>query len=206
MAKNATYVSDKSIQEMVYILSEVIEHRILAQIEDSSHFALMLDETTDCTVTEQLAIHGRYITKCGQLKSCYLKTIDVLLPEIEGILEPTDLAPHINMSATTIKNRVCEYVKEAKISTDKLRGIGTDGASTMIGRHNGVVAQLKAVTPSAIGVHCAAHRLNLASSQAGDSIPYIKKFNTILLFLIIVQCGWEVCMQFKIYLKKGESY
>lgn len=32
--------------------------------------------------------------------------------------------------------------------------------------------------PSAIGVHCAAHRLNLASSQAGNCIP--KKFNDIL--------------------------
>ena len=29
-------------------------------------------------------------------------------------------------------------------------------------------------------VHCAAHRLNLASSQAANAIPYVKNFNTIL--------------------------
>ena len=62
----------------------------------------------------------------------------------------------------------------------KMRGIGTDEAATMAGCHNGVVARLKRITPSAIGVHCAAHRLNLASSQAGDAIPYVKKFNSIL--------------------------
>ena len=68
---------------------------------------------------------------------------------------------------------------EVKLDKEKLRGIGTDGASTMIGCHNGVVARLKALTPSAIGVHCAAHRLNLASVQ-GDSIPYIKRFTSIV--------------------------
>ena len=28
----------------------------------------------------------------------------------------------------------------------------------------------------AVGVHCAAHRLSLAASQAGDGVPYVKKF------------------------------
>ncbi|XP_065835790.1 zinc finger protein 862-like [Oscarella lobularis] len=51
----------------------------------------------------------------------------------------------------------------------------------MLGRISGVVARLKeAVSPCAIGVHCAAHRLNLASTQAAKSVPYVEKFNTIL--------------------------
>ena len=62
----------------------------------------------------------------------------------------------------------------------KIRGIGTDGASTMLESRNGVVAQLDRIRPSAIGVHCAAHTLNLASSQASDAVPYVKKFNTII--------------------------
>ena len=61
-----------------------------------------------------------------------------------------------------------------------MRGIGTDGAATMAGCHNGVVARLERITPSAIGVHCAAHRLNLALSQAGNAVPYIKKINSII--------------------------
>ena len=46
-----------------------------------------------------------------------------------------------------------------------MRGIGTDGASTMIGCHNGAVKILKSIAPSLIGVHRAAHPLNLASKQ-----------------------------------------
>lgn len=47
----------------------------------------------------------------------------------------------------------------------------------MISKHNGVDTRLKAITPTS--VHCAAHRLNLASSQAVNAIPYVKKFTTI---------------------------
>jgi len=36
----------------------------------------MLDETTDRTVTEQLAVHGCYINATVELKSYYLKVID----------------------------------------------------------------------------------------------------------------------------------
>ena len=60
MIRNATYTSDKTIQEMVFIMSEVIE---VERIKESGHFSLMFDESTDCTVSEQLAIHGRFIHK-----------------------------------------------------------------------------------------------------------------------------------------------
>ena len=135
----------------------------------------MLDETTDCTVTEQLALHGRYIERnTGNLKCCYLKTIDVLKPEIVSVRENTqeNVDTCISVSAST---RVEEFISGAEIDPSKVRGIGTDGAATMIGCHNGVVTRLKQITPTAIGVHCSAHRLNLASSQAGDAVPYVKK-------------------------------
>ena len=86
VAKNATYTSNKSIQEMFYCISEVIESKILNELRESKHFSLMFDETTDCTITEQLPIHGSYIDKqTGVLKTCYLTTIDVLGPELEAI-------------------------------------------------------------------------------------------------------------------------
>ena len=41
-----------------------------SEMTESEHFSLMLDETTDCSITEQLAIHGRYISRAtGELKS-----------------------------------------------------------------------------------------------------------------------------------------
>jgi len=99
----------------------------------------MLDETTDCTVTEQLAVHGRYINH-------YLKVIDTLQPEMEAE-SPGDVDTCISVCAQTITNRVCEYTDSAGLDLAKMRGIGTDGASTMVGCHNGVVARLKSISP-----------------------------------------------------------
>ena len=175
IARNATYTSDKTIQEMVYVLSEVIEVHIIEQMRKSEHFALMFDETAECTVTEQLAIHARFIdASSGEVKSHYLKILDVLQPE------STDQDVCIRMSAEVITSRIQDYAVQVELDMSKMRGIGTDGAATMIGTHNGVVTRLKAITPTAISVHCTAHRLNQASSQAANAVPYVKKFNTIL--------------------------
>ena len=159
----------------VRVLSEVIEVCILEQMRKSEHFALMFDETADCTVTEQLAIHARFIdASSGEVKSHYLKILDLLQPE------STEQDVCIRMSAAVITLRIQDYATQMGLDMRKMRGIGTDGAATMIGKHNGVVTRLRAITPTAISVHCAAHRLNLASSQAANAIPYVKKFNTIL--------------------------
>ena len=58
VAKNATYTSNKSIQEMLYCISEVIESRILNELHVSEHFSLVFDETTDCTITEHWPFMG----------------------------------------------------------------------------------------------------------------------------------------------------
>ena len=188
MGKNATYTSDKTIQEMIFIISEVLQNQILQNMLKSDHFAIMLDETTDCTVAEQLAIHGRFIHKeSGELKSHFLKVVDCLQPEIDAVNAPNhgdnneeETSTCISVNAKTITKRIIEFTEEANLDMNKLRGIGTDGASTMVGCKSGVVTRLKKTTPSAIGVHCTAHRLNLASSQAGDAVPYVKKFQQIL--------------------------
>ena len=44
---NATYTSEKMIQEMVFIMSEILEMKILNDMRESDHFSILLDETTD---------------------------------------------------------------------------------------------------------------------------------------------------------------
>ena len=176
------------------ILSEVMENTILSFINNSEHIAIMFDESTDCTVTEQLVLHCRYIEKdTGELKSNFLKVIDALEPceSVEG--ESDRSSRTVSLNADTITAHILKYLDDIKHDMKKIRGIGTDGASTMLGCRNGVVAQLKRIRPSAIGVHCAAHRLNLASSQAGDAVPYVKKFNTIIRQLFDFYANSAVC-------------
>ena len=74
-------------------------------MNQSDYFSLMLDETTHCTVTEQLAIHGRFIdVDTEELKSHYLKIIDLLQPETVEDCD-TQLDISISVNAETIANR-----------------------------------------------------------------------------------------------------
>ena len=45
-----------------------LEKKILESMRESDHFSILFDDTTNCTVTEQLAVHGCYITNAGELR------------------------------------------------------------------------------------------------------------------------------------------
>ena len=53
----------------------------------------------------------------------------------------------------------------------------------MVGRRSGVATQLKEHNPEIVSLHCGAHRLALASSQAAQHVPYLKIFDTHLITL-----------------------
>ena len=59
---------------------------------------------------------------------------------------------------------------------NRLMGFGSDGASVMIGRRTGIATRLKQRNPYLVAIHCVAHRLALACSQAGESVQYVQKF------------------------------
>ena len=51
----------------------------------------------------------------------------------------------------------------------------------MTGKENGAIAHLKLTCPCLIPVHCVAHRLALASSQAAKSIPRLMQYKKVLI-------------------------
>ena len=106
---------------MIFVISDVIEKAIISKMKRADHYALMLDETTDCTVTEQMAIHGRFIEKdSGKLKCHFLKIIDVLKPEVDSVSDTASpIAVNVSVGAETLTKRVCEYVKAAGLDPKK---------------------------------------------------------------------------------------
>ncbi|XP_061192620.1 uncharacterized protein C17orf113-like [Saccostrea echinata] len=79
--------------------------------------------------------------------------------------------------AETIVNHVITELRVKGLDVSKLVGVGTDGASVMTGRKNGVIVRLKEYSPALVGIHCAAHRCALAASQASKCIPQLKKYS-----------------------------
>ena len=78
-------------------------------------------------------------------------------------------------TANGIETALIHVLTQKRITDDnvsKLLELGTEGASVMTGRLNGLGAKLKQRNPKLTQVHCVAHRLNPAASQAGKDINF----------------------------------
>ena len=157
------YTKPEVVVEMETVLSEQIQQSVIDEINDSPYFGLMLDETCDITVEKKLCIYVRYI-KDGKACTSYL-----------GNKRVTDC------TAEGLKIALCQYLEENDVINDgdysALMGLGTDGASVMVGCRAGLGVKLKEMNNKMVQVHCVAHRLNLAASQAGKDIPYMQDFH-----------------------------
>ena len=160
---NLGYTSEQSVRELIQCLSSVIEEQILDNIRSTSDFfALMTDESTDLAILKQLVLVARYMTEEG------VKTSFLLIQDIH------------DGRAETIEIAILKSLEEKSLDITRLLGFGSDGASVMTGRLNGVAARLKRHSPRMISVHCIAHRLALAAVHAADGIPYLQQFKSLL--------------------------
>ncbi|KAH6922747.1 hypothetical protein HPB50_018787 [Hyalomma asiaticum] len=135
---------------------------------------------TDCATVEQLVIHYRYIFS-WKLKSKIPTMIDVL----------GNLKPHLGgeralaLNATSIACSVEDFMTKKGLLFGALREIGTDSTLVITGKEGGAVKLVneKQKTPTApqsfqaVGVHCAAHKLN---HQAARAVPYVSKIKELL--------------------------
>lgn len=62
----------------------------------------------------------------------------------------------------------------------KVMGLGTDGASTMTGKKEGLTGHFMRINPHLKNAHCSAHRLALCSEQAAQKVPGMVRFQQTL--------------------------
>lgn len=122
----------------------------------------MLDETCDITIEKKLVIYVRFL-KSGKINVAFLGNKHITDGTAEGI-----------------KTALCQFLTDKGLiennNYSSLIGLGTDGASVMTGCRNGVGVKLKILNNKMVQVHCVAHRLNLAASQASKEIPYMEDY------------------------------
>lgn len=150
-----TYTYNQSIQEFQQSIAGVIEDRLLDRVRESGFFSVMIDESSDVSVHQNLVLYIRY------------------LEESLGRLDAKTTFMGIRQLASANSNSIREEV--VKILSDKGLEI-----SNLVGIATGVVKQLKDLSPSLLSTHCIAHRLALSCGGAADQIPYLVKFQEIL--------------------------
>lgn len=131
---------------------------VLVRDLGDSKYSLLLDESTDISVSKYLGVVIRYFSdREGKVISTFLGLV---------YLDKAD--------ATTIAKAVSDLLKSCEIKMSNLVGIGTDNASVMTGVNNGLHQILKAEydLPQLVLVRCVCHSLQLAVSHASQqSLP-----------------------------------
>ena len=135
-----------------YILQDGIaweERESIANICKESKFSLIIDECTDVSISQVLAVVVRFYDE----KKC--KVTDALL----DVVEVND------GSAEGLYKAVKELLKCKGIPLQNIIGFASDNCSTMLGAHKGFQAYLKQDLPSVFILGCVCHSFSLCASH-----------------------------------------
>ena len=159
-----------SIRQMFLILGETIRDHVRQKVSDS-FFSILCDEVCDISNKEQLISFIQYVDQ-------HSGKPDVKFLAISDVLEE-----YTSANADAIKGMLMKQMAAAERNKTRLAGLATDGSSVMIGKNNGVAAQLRRECKLMINIHCICHRLALACGDANDHVSYIKTVEKVLVQL-----------------------
>lgn len=127
MPKNATYISKTIQNAIIKSCKSVILSKIVRKIEKSVFFSILVDETTDMSVKEQMSLCIRYF-------------------DVEENRIREDFISFIEMSSCTgqtIYSEIKTILERLGLDINNVRGQGYDGAANMSGYKEGVQALIK---------------------------------------------------------------
>lgn len=131
--------------EMIHMMANAVLRKLLSNLKASKHFTIIIDETTDSSVKEQVAFCVRSVNEDFEVSEEFL-----------GLYETS--GTEANILFQIVKDILIRF----ELPFDDLRGQCFDGASNMSGKLNGLQKLIRDEQPKAIYVHCAAHSLNLS--------------------------------------------
>ena len=143
--KTDKYTSHDMQNEMVKVMALRILREIAANLQSSSFFTVMVDETTDVSNVEQVVVCLGWVNEGFEIRV-----------EFVGLYEVA------STGADIIYTVITDVLLLLNLSISKVRGQCLHGASTMSGAKSGVSTRLSAAEPRAVFTHCYGHSLNLA--------------------------------------------
>ncbi|KAJ6792676.1 zinc finger MYM-type protein 1-like [Iris pallida] len=108
-------------------------------------FSLMVDESSDVSGKEQMAVVLRFVDSAGNVKERFIDVVHVM-----------------ETSSLSLKSAIDSLFANHGLSLMKVRGQGYDGASNMKGEFSELKTLIMNENESAYYVHCFAHQLQLA--------------------------------------------
>ena len=129
---NARYTSHRIQNELIQICGDQIRDDKLAECRNAPYFSLIVDETTDISVKEQVSFVLLYLDKNGKRHE-----------EFVGFEETADT------TGQTLYDLICKKLLEWNLDKEKVVGLGFDGAANMSGKFKGMQARFASDVPIA---------------------------------------------------------
>lgn len=124
----------------------------LVEFTKTHYYSIIIDESTDLTTSQNLAVVIRIFNQ---------KCQDRFL----------DLIPVIDKSAAGIFDVLIKHLNDRKIPLKNLLGFVADNCNVMMGKNNSVQTRLKKICPNLFVNGDVCHNLNLASEAAASELP-----------------------------------
>lgn len=145
--------SNNTIKRRIDDMAENIQKQLIQKLNNSPFISLQCDETTDVSHASQLLFYCRYIAE------------DKINEELLFIKSLTKTS-----KGTDIFEALSQFLKEHNISWNKIVGICTDGAPSMMGSRSGFLKLAKDMNENIIASHCVIHRQALAAKTLPDDL------------------------------------
>ncbi|XP_038689137.1 zinc finger MYM-type protein 1-like isoform X2 [Tripterygium wilfordii] len=167
--QNQQMVAPKIQKDIVHCFAHQVVQIIIQELRDD-FFAVLVDESSDVSGKEQMAIVLRFVDEHGLVKERFIGVVHVM-----------------ETSALSLKVAIDSLFADHGLSLMKVRGQGYDGASNMKGEFNGLKSLILNENESAYYVHCFAHQLQLALvAVARKHVDIADFFNMISTLLNVV--------------------
>ena len=156
LKEHAQWTSPVIQNEIIQIISDCVLKQIVHDVLTSDNFAIIMDETSDVSRTEQVSLCLRYVTN-GKTKETFVGFYST--PSTDG---------------ETLHKLTTRIIKELGLKLEDIVGECFDGASNMCGVHVGLATRMKECSPKRIYVHCHGHRLNLVLQDTMKNIEPLR--------------------------------
>lgn len=149
--------------EFVNSVNEIVQNEMMCNVKNVPWHILIVDESTDITVHKMLVIYIKY----REENNVNYKTV------FGGIIQLTAC------TAQDIVQAITQFYSKHELDMQKMVMLTSDGASVMLGKHNGVAALLKRQIPHLTEQHCVAHREYLGIDCAWKDVPLMRDVETL---------------------------
>jgi hypothetical protein len=153
-------------------INSVVQMDMMSEIASADFHTLTVDESTDISVNKYLILYFKF----RQSNSSEYKTT------FGGILELE------SCDATAIVSAIKNFYSKHGLDLMKMVMFTSDGASVMLGKNNGVAAQLRRDIPHLVQQHCVAHREDLAISNSWKEIKLMRDLETLIRTVYTLFC------------------